>query len=256
MDQLLYDVYFTGKLVEGADPQAARESFAKLFKAGPEAVDRFFNGNPQVLKRGVEKAEALKYKAALHKAGMMVAFKAHQEAGSEGQPAAQQPVEQAATAAPPETSQTQSSGDDGDWSLAPVGSDVLKPDERREVPDADIDTSAIKLESAFSAVEPAPREEPPAPDTSHISVAGVGADILVDKPEAPPPPALNLDAISLAPPGSELEELREQLTPVNPDISDITMAEVGADILEGQEKAPPPPAPNTDHLEVVDESTE
>lgn len=233
MDQPLYDVFFTGKLVEGADPNTARDSFAKLFKASPEAVEKFFNGKAQALKRGVNKEEALKYKAALHKAGMMVAFKAHQ---TEASAAAPQPAV---------------AGEE-DWSLAPVGSDVLKPDERHDVAPREIDTSAIKMVSAFATVEEEAKPVPPAPDTSHISVAQAGEDLLVDKPEAPPPLPLDLDSITLAPPGTELEELHDDLPPLDPDISGLSMAEAGVDILEGQPKKQPPPAPNTDHIKVAE----
>ena len=251
MDQPLYDVFFTGKLVEGADPDTARAGFAKLFKASPEAVEKFFNGKAQVLKRGVNKEEALKYKAALHKAGMMVAFKAHQTESPAPTQAAPGPAATPKPASTPTPAPSPSS-DEEDWSLAPAGSDVLKPDERREIPERDIDTSAIKLVSAFATVEEDTKPAPPAPDTSHLSVAQVGEDLLTDKPAAPPPPQLDLESITLAPPGTELEELHDDLPPLNPDISGLSMAEVGADILEGQPKKQPPPPPNTDHIKVAE----
>ena len=244
MDQPLYDIYFTGALVEGADLQTAKDGFARMFKASPEAVAKFFNGKPQALKRGVDKAEALKYKAALHKAGMMVAFKAHQADTPATTKASATSVADTAAQATPSTSTQE------DWSLAPTGSDVLRADERKHVPTQDIDTSAIKMVSAFANLDPEPKVTPPAPDTSHISVAAVGEDLLIDKPEAPPPLPLNLDDITLAPPGADLEELHDDLPPLNPDISGISLAEPGVDLLEGQQKPAPPAAPNTDHLKL------
>lgn len=253
MDQPLYDVYFTGKLVEGADPETAKASFMQLFKADAETAERFFSGKPQVLKRGLDKAEALKYKAVLHKAGMMVAFKAQQEApAAPAAPAGQSaPSPSPATPATTRTEATESAAEE-DWSLAPTGSDVLRPEERHEFTPADIDTSAIKMASAFASMEPDTPAPPPPPDTSHLSAAQAGEDLLPERAPPPPPPDLNLDAMSLAPVGADLEELKSDLPPLDPDTSGLSIADAGADLLEGQSKQQPPAPPNTDHLKVVE----
>lgn len=254
MESPLYDVYFTGNLVEGADPQTARAGFMQLFKASPETADKFFNGKPQLLKRGVSKEEALKYKAVLHKAGMMLAFKAHQDA-SAAAPAAPVTAPPSATTTAPEVVPTPAPAQtaaDGEWSIAPAGSDVLRPEERHQQPEREIDTSNIKLASAFSAIEPEREPPPPPPDTSHITAAQAGEDLLPEKPAAPPPLEFDLDAITLAPPGTELEELKEELELLDPDISALSLAEVGVDLLEGQQKPTDPAPPNTDHLKVMD----
>ncbi|ARN75381.1 hypothetical protein [Oceanicoccus sagamiensis] len=260
MDQPLFDIIFTGQLVEGTDTDSAKSNLATLFKTSADNVEKIFNGKPQALKRGVDKAQALKYKAALHKAGLLVAFKAHQAASeapaakpqapeqSQYQPpqqAPQHPSQQAETAAAP----AQKAEDD--WSLAPAGSDLLKDNERQQSPEVAVDTSNIKMVSAFMEPEPEVKAVPPAPDTRHLSAAAVGEDLLTEKPEAPPPLPLNLDNISLAPAGTELEQLQDQRPPLDPDISGISIAEAGADLLEGQVKPPPPPAPNTDHMSVA-----
>ncbi len=241
MDQPLYDIFFTGQLVEGTDPEPAKQNLAKIFKTTPEAVAKLFTGKPKALKRGIDKPEALKYKAALHKAGLLVAFKAHQPTP----PAS--PIVDA-----PENSRTESTTE-LDWSLAPPGDDLLKAGERREVTARDIDTSNIKMISAFADIEPETTTAPPPPDTSHLSAAAVGEDLLVDKPDDPPPLPLDLEGLSLAPPGTELEELHSDLQPLDPDISALSMAEPGADILAGETKPAPPAAPNTDHMSVAKE---
>ena len=234
MDQPLYDIFFTGQLVEGTDPQSAKQNLAKIFKTTPEAVAKLFTGKPKPLKRGIEKPEALKYKAALHKAGLLVAFKAHQ-------------VDTTPTEVTTNTSQTE------DWSLAPVGKELLKANERHEIPERDIDTSNIKMVSDFAIPEPEPKLTPPAPNTSHLSAAAAGEDLIVDKPAPSPPPPLKLEGITLAPPGTDLEELHHDLPPLNPDISALSIAQLGVDILEGELKEPAPAAPNTDHISVVDD---
>ncbi len=251
MDQPLYDIIFTGQLVEGIETDTAKNNLATLFKTTPANVEKIFNGKPQPLKRGVDKPQALKYKAALHKAGLLVAFKAHQ-APDQAAPAAANPAPPT-DINQPEPAPAAAIAED-DWSLAPTGSDLLKANERQQTPDIEVDTSNIKMVSAFMEPEAEVKEVPPAPDTAHISVAAAGEDLLTEKPEAPPPLPLDLDAITLAPPGSDLEQLDESLPPLDPDTSNISIADVGADILEGQVKEAPPAAPNTDHISVANDS--
>lgn len=257
MDQPLYDIYFTGQLVDGTDTATARANLATLFKTTPDNVAKLFNGKPQPLKRGVDKAGALKYKAALHKAGLLVAFKTHQQSRPDNEatiPAEPQPDQNTGSnpgpVTTPITAAASSEQEQTDWSLAPAGSDVLRENERQQITPVEVDTSQIKMVSAFMDLEPDPIELPPAPDTSHITVAASGEDLLVDKPQAPPAPPLDLDAITLAPAGTELEQLHDELPPVNPDTSALSIAAAGVDILEGQTKTEPPPAPNTDHISV------
>ncbi|WP_101756956.1 hypothetical protein [Oceanicoccus sp. KOV_DT_Chl] len=249
MDHPLYDIYFTGQLVEGTDVETAKINVAKLFKSTPEKMAKLFTGKPQALKRGVDKAGALKYKAALHQAGLLVAVKTQQAAAAANTASA--------TPAAPVQAQTESTTQpqaEEDWSLAAVGSDVLKQSEKSQPVENNVDTSAIKMVSAFMEPEAIPTAPPPPPpDTSHISVATVGEDLLVEKPDSPPPLPLDIDDITLAPAGSELEQIPSDLPPLNPDTSAISMAEPGADILEGQTKPEPPPAPDTTHLSIAND---
>ena len=253
MDQPLFDIYFTGQLVEGVDQETAIGNVAKLFKSTPEKMAKLFTGKPQALKKGIDKAGAIKYKAALHQAGLLVAVKT-QTAAKEAPVASAPPSTPKSTATSTEQpSQTTASAQaEEDWSLAAAGSDVLREDERAKPVSNDIDTSAIKMVSAFMEPEPiASPEPPPAPNTSHISVAMAGEDLLTDKPEPPPPMPLDLDSISLAPPGSDLEQIPDSATPLNPDISALSIADAGADLLEGQTKPEPPAAPDTQHLSIA-----
>jgi hypothetical protein len=258
MDQPLYDIYFTGELVEGIDANTAKTNLANLFKTSPESVAKLFNGKPQALKRGVDKTEALKYKTALHKAGLLVAFKAHQTTSTsesvENHSSTQHQDSYSETSASVATANHRN--ETADWSIAAVGSNLLNDNERASVKAIAIDTSNIKLVSVFSNPEPEPKAVPPAPNTSHLTLAAAGENLLVDKPPVPAP-TLNLDNLSLAPPGTELEQLHNDIAPLNPDISALSLAAAGTDILEGQVKKTPPPPPNTEHLSVVDnESTQ
>lgn len=238
----LFDIYFTGKLVEGIDPEQAKQHFSQLFKTEPSQIEKLFNGKPQLLKRGCSKSEAIKYKAALHKAGLLVAFKAHQAQASQiTKPPAQ------------EETTTHATKTDSSLTLSPVGSDVLRDSEKHVFIEADIDLSGIQLTSPFSPVEEPEKESPSAPDISHLSAAAVGEDLLIDKPASVSPPPMNLDQFTVAEPGVDLEQLKEEKTLLDPDIRHITIAAVGADIIAEKKEKLVPPAPNIDHLSLTHE---
>jgi hypothetical protein len=239
----LFDIYFTGKLVEGIDSGQAKQNFAQLFKTEPSQVEKLFNGKPQLLKRGCSKSEAIKYKTALHKAGLLVAFKAHQT------PAAKPPSKDVQEAPATHTTKTE-----GSLTLAPAGSDVLRDSEKHVFIEANIDLSSIQLSSPFSQVEEPEKETPLAPDISHLSTAAVGEDLLVDKPEPASPPPMDLDQFTVAEPGADLKQLKEEKTLLNPDISHITVAAVGSDIIADKKEKVTPAAPNTDHLSLTTEN--
>ncbi len=246
MDQPRYDIIFTGKLQAGTNPEQAQASLAKLFNTSPDNVAKLFNGKPQRLKRGVDKTAAIKYKAALHKAGLVIAFKQTLVEEATGALAAAQPAAKAtpSNSAPPAAAPSA-------LSLAPSGSEVLTEDERHDFVPRDVDTSAIQLVSPF--LEPQqddPVPPPPPPSTQHISIAEAGADLNPDRPAPAQPPELHLDDISVAPVGAELEEIHPDLPIIDPDISHIDLAEAGSDLREGQPPKAVPPAPDTSHLSV------
>lgn len=263
MDSVRYDIYFTGKLVEGHTSLQAQQQFAQLFKMTPEKVDSYFTGQPQLLKRNIDKAQALKYKQALHKAGMLTAFKAHQEQASlepstETAPKPTQAAVVSTAASNPsavtQTESVQPIQPETKLTIAPTGSDVLNDNERRQPEHRDIDTSAIKLVSPFLDPEPINQEpinQQQAPDTSHLTIAASGVDLLEGHHSEWVELDLDLSALELAPTGTLLEQSNEEKPEINnPDISQISVAEPGADLLENQPKKITPPAPNTDHLSI------
>jgi len=243
----LFDIFFAGRLVQGVDPEQAKQNLAKLFKIDTAQAEKFFSGQPETIKRGVDKEQAMKYKAAMHKAGMIVQFKAHQSTEQETSP------QQTSTQPPASASSSQAQEPSEGLSLAPAGSDVLKPEEKRVYEESQIDTSSISLTSPFT--EPMPTEsseQPTAPDTNHISIAAAGEDLLVDKPMETPPLPLDLDQFSLAEAGADLEPLKEEKELLDPDVSHLSTAPAGADILEDKPTITAPPPPNTDHIKIDD----
>ncbi len=301
----LYDIFFAGKIVDGFDEATVRENVAKLFKANAQTVEKLFSGKPQAIKRGVDKQAAVKYKAAMQKAGAVPLIRAHAEAqpkaagdappsGGEAKPKqtmaerlaaltgeevpseteeaaapapapapaptpaptptpapATPPAAEAAAAATASATSGAASFD-ANMSLAPVGSDVLRDEERDEVEELDIDTSAIHLTPEFAEPEIEETEAPPAPDVSHMSMGEPGDDIphLEEEKDIVDP---DTNHLSMGEPGEEIPHLEEDKEIVDPDTSGIDLAPEGSEVLEEQyrkEEAAQPP--NTDHLSLED----
>ena len=67
-----YQIVFRGRIVPGVDEQTARATLARLFKTDIASIERLFNGQRQILKKGLAREQADKYRAALRGAGLMV----------------------------------------------------------------------------------------------------------------------------------------------------------------------------------------
>lgn len=248
----LYDIFFAGQLVDGFDEATTRANMGKLFKANAATLDKLFSGKPYAIKRGVDKAGAIKYKAAMQKAGAVALIKAQplaepaptpapppqvvdayadedlpssadieaapkEEGGSMADRIAAMAAEPSASARAATFGETESAVDtatneidgapaaDGELSLAPAGTNVLRDEERAVIEELDIDTSAINLNSSSEEPEALGGNTPPPlnPDTSHLSMGEVGEDI------------------------PHLESTAQAL---NPDTSHLSMGEVGEDI--------------------------
>jgi hypothetical protein len=241
MDQARYDVYLSGQLGEGVSPAAAAASLAQLFKSTPEAMAGLLTGRPQLLKRAVDKATALKYRDALRRAGVLVAFRSLQAAAGATGAVSDSAPSDAPTAAPDA------------FGLAPVGSELLHPEERPAPAAVSVDISRYRVEAPGVLPAPAAPPPPPAPATEHLSLAPTGADLLADRAQPLLAVAMpDIEAISLAPAGALLETLDTAPPAVAPDISHLSLAPTGSDLLdpEGRGGAAPPP-PVTDHLQLL-----
>ena len=247
MTETLYDIYLTGKLLENTDAGTAQQHLAVLFKLSDDATAKLFDGKPHIIKRAATKTDALKYKTALHKIGVLTAFRAAADSnrGADSSTASegtQHPLSRARPAIV-----QADTGANQRMTIAPAGTDILTPSERQPTVVADINTSGITLASVFDEPPVAAHDTPPAPDTSHINLAEVGADLgegtHVNFVELP----IDLSHMSIAEPGADLEELKEEKELLNPDTSAISLAPAGSNLVDPVEKNTPP-APNTDHM--------
>ena len=175
MDASLYDVYLTGKLTGDVAIEAASQRLAALFKSTPAAMAGMLNGKPQLLKRSVDKATALKYREALQKAGVEVAFKSVVlPSNAPATPVTSTiPATSTTPATPPRAEAIKTTASTG-LELAPQGADVLTENERRVFERTTIDTSHLSvaepglLPSLHAAIEPV------APHIDHLSMAPLG----------------------------------------------------------------------------------
>lgn len=243
MDAQRYDVFLTGKLAGGTTTDAAAQRLAALFKSTPAAMLGMLNGKPQLLKRNIDKATALKYREALQKAGLEVAFKALPLA----------PVAAIESAEPmPAATAEEAPANSPRWEVASAGTDLLRPEERQAVSAIAIDTSHLSvaepglLPSLHTDIEPA------TPLIDHLSMAPLGDLLNESERHHLPPIAPAIDGLSLAPAGARIETLTTAIEAVNPDISQLTVAPAGADLLtDEQRRKPAIAAPDTTHLHLV-----
>ncbi len=213
MKELRYDILFNGELLPGFDSATVAANLARRFKATPATIARLMNGDSHVLKRATDYDTAVKYRSAMEQDGARALLR-------EIAPAAAS--EPAAPTAP---------GDpDTPLTLAPVGGELLAAHERRTVVTAQVDTAHFSLVSTFASTPEVPRPTPPAPDTTHISVAEAGADLLPNHPKAPPPAPPDTSAITLAATGALMAPPAEPVACDLPDTSAITLAPPGAQL--------------------------
>ena len=146
-----YNIYYAGTVIEGHETAGVRQQLGRLFKADEVTLDKLFSGQPQMIKRNCDKATALKYQDAMKKAGAKPLIRTADSPAPEAKQAASTtsaPTEKASAAeriaAIAGSSNTAIAGNQ-DFDIAPVGSDVLRPDERPDVSAAEIDTSMLNL---------------------------------------------------------------------------------------------------------------
>lgn len=210
-----YDIYFRGEILAGADASMVKAAIAKIFKANDAKLDLLFSGKVNTIKKSVDKATAAKYQQAFKQAGAKAVITLAKDASSAE--ASQSPASQ------PKPDTKTPSAIEGSWDILPTGSDLLKPDERRNIPDADVDTSAIKILSPFAEIEVAEKDVPEAPDTTHISVANVGEDMNPDRAAPVAELDLDLSAFSIAEAGAILVDKKEKEIPSAPDTNHIKL---------------------------------
>jgi hypothetical protein len=231
---IVYAVVFKGEVLEGFQTFSVKAHLANLLKADQQKMAALFSGKQVVLKRTEDKQQALRLGSALKKIGANIQIRAIK---SETAPAAAKSgVAQVASTA------------GAQLSLAPNVGNLVDP--KPAAPPPDIDLSGLSASEIGDTTLQAPREELALDlDLSEYSIAEPGEGFLVaPKPEAP---RVEAPDFGLDEPGAVLETLKPEVEEVHPDISTLSLAAPGGDLLDPSER-PAPPKPVVPDISQID----
>lgn len=204
-----FRIIFEGELADGFSLGMVKKNLGALFKADTDRIAQIFGGQAVVLKRGLDQSGAEKYQAALLKAGAITRLQNGDE-----EPVAAPP--------PPPPRERKAAYD---WSLAPAGSSLLRPNERPKKRTTEVTVEHISMASSFAVTEPESEPPPPAPDVSSITLADTGSDM----GEIPRDDGSNLSVAdleaSIAPPGSDLLDEKSDTPELEIDLSHLSLSE-------------------------------
>jgi len=249
MSDELFDIYFSGKVIDQDQLPEVKQKIGKMFKASEAVLDKLFSGQPTKIKKAVDMDTAIKYRVKFREAGAIVDIRPCQSAppapiSTPGNTPANTPTGEAIP---------KSNFSAAEAAAEPAVASADKP-EPAEAP---------------SAVTYAPQEATvaAAPGSIDASLALPGS-IIDDTPE-PPPANYNTDQFDLGEANSgSLEEFAETVIPAAiPDISSLDVEETDApldsavqpepldvdtsnlaiDAFSGDlDQTPPPPPANID----------
>ena len=170
MSEPIFDIAFYGIIQPGMDKEAAINNMAQLFKTTPEKVRPFFAGGRKVIKSKVNEQTAIKYKAALEKAGLAIKIEAQSLADIDVSDLSAAPVGADVLENPPVV-EPQTIDDISNITMAEVGADVLEnPPVVEAQPIGDISNITMAEPGVDIIENPQPEEKAPVPDTSDLSV--------------------------------------------------------------------------------------
>ena len=141
MSEPTFSLIFRGDLVPGYTAADVKANLARLFKAGPETLEKLFSGRPLAIKKGLQKAQAEQLQATLAKMGAQSALKAE---GDVAPPPPAPPAAEPVAESPP--AQTAAAGPD--WSLAPMEGNLVKEHEREKKDTVQVAVDHLSLKPA------------------------------------------------------------------------------------------------------------
>lgn len=158
-----YDIFFSGRTLEGADPAEVKRNLAKTFNMGPEQLEYLFAGNSVKVKGGVDQETAVKYRVAFRNAGALVEIQSADPVAEMTKPAAaaQPGAPEQMTLLPPRTG-----------SLIDCAPDI--------VPAPLPDISQLSLASPGALLDESPPAEARHIDTSNLELTPANTGTLED----------------------------------------------------------------------------
>jgi len=230
MAEQQYDLFFSGDLVDGFFLDFVKVDIQSLFKASDAYVASLFSGQEQLIKKKVDKATAIKFQTAFKQAGAKLIVRPHnatlasepsQVAPPEPIAAPQPTVAPAPTASTITARQPDTPAELG-FSDTPSGENDPSLSEQHQPPlQAPKSVPIWDLSVAGADLGVATAFEPANIDTSALTVANVGTDLLSPDPFEAPAPIINTDSLTLASVGGLIETLADKAAPVLVDISHL-----------------------------------
>ena len=189
MSDKLYEIAFSGQIVDGADLESVKQKIGKIFKADEERLAKMFSGQRVLIKRQADEITMVKYRGAFQKSGAICEVVDLSKVSSEP------PAKPQAESTTPQLPNKESAAP-----LNDAAGYVSKYPESDEVPQAlltePLGISAENIEDLATDIAPAGSqlisqlEQVPEPviDISGMDVAPVGSVLSTEKAEEPPPP--------------------------------------------------------------------
>lgn len=243
MNEELFDLVFKGDLIAGSELAQVKKNLQTLFRINESQVDALFSGKAIVLKKAVSADAANTYRVAMKKAGAAVKVVLSAAPVAESKNAQVKPTsgsQPTAKAAAEPGLQTA------------LGAQPVKPAEaRKEIQAPSFEVAVVGAD--LIRAEDKPKTQAVIVDISHLSVSDAKGN-LVSSDEIQGLPILEIDIpeFEVAPAGSDVltPAERPKVVPVEVDTAGLSVAEVGERLSE--KKAPPPAAPNVDHIKLAD----
>lgn len=217
-----YRLVFRGEVLDGQHPAVVKKKLGRALQLQDERLEALFSGKVVIVKKDADTSTAARYQALFKKTGARLRI-LPVDAAAPG------PHSQGAASADSRTpaslpGNAPASAEREGPELLPPGSDVLRDDERTKVEPVDVNTSHLQVQGAVFSVADPPASEAAAPDVGHLSLAEVGEDLGPDA--APDTAPLDLSKLN------------------------FEVADVGVDMDQRPRQAPPP-APDTNHLDLA-----
>ncbi len=172
-----YDIFFSGEIIDGNDPQETRRQVGNIFKIGEEQLDQLFSGKAVRIKANVDEETASRYRVAFRDAGALIEIRPSQSEGS-----------------------ADTSGADAAESLTllPANTGSLEDCAPKIEPQPLPDISHMTLASAGATLDESPDPEPPEINTDNLSVEPANTGSLEDcKKEVEPYPIPDISHLDI-----------------------------------------------------------
>lgn len=195
------NVKFKGEIAPDKTPEQVLVALAHLFKTEPNKLQHWLSGQDVIIKRDISHDQAQKYLHAMAKVGAIAVLEST---------AMEPALNQATTASP-------------DWSIAALGSDVLRPDEITTATPVKVDISQYRaLDNNELVIETFQPPSVETPDISRFDLKPAGR--LVEEEELSPPTPLTPDisGLDILPPGN-IDNLPDKRSVQAPDVSHLTI---------------------------------